>query len=231
MSNMTKTIAILGVVAGLGVAALPLSTYAAPVVWNQTDSDDVSKTNIGVDGGQNYVTTDPTTITLEIQDKLSIESDQATVTLTNTTAGATAGLYTGDNAVNVTVITKNSGGYKLTMVGAGDTTGSKNASSMYNTAGDEIPAGAFTAADGAAVNSSWGYGVAAVDGSPVDSSLTNYQAIPAAAKTIMNRAGATTDAGDKAAVSFGANIISKQAAGTYTGKVTFTATNVAKVTP
>lgn len=29
MTNLSKTIAILGVVAGLGVAALPLSTYAA----------------------------------------------------------------------------------------------------------------------------------------------------------------------------------------------------------
>ena len=30
MSKMSKAIAVLGVVAGLGVAALPLSTYAAP---------------------------------------------------------------------------------------------------------------------------------------------------------------------------------------------------------
>lgn len=224
---MSKTIAILGVVAGLGVAALPLSTYAAPVEWTQAESDDESNTKVGMDAGQKYVTTDPTTVTLKINDKLSIESDQTAVTLANTGTD-TAGLYTGNNVVNVTVITKNAGGYKLTMVGAGDTTGGKKVNSMYNGEGVEIPAGAFDAANGDAANSSWGYGVTAVEGSPVAANLTNYQTIPDAATIIMNRDAATTDAGDKAAVSFGANIISSQAAGTYTGKVTFTATNVAK---
>lgn len=41
MSKMSKTIAVLGVVAGLGVAALPLSTYAA-------DNDDTVTLNVAV---------------------------------------------------------------------------------------------------------------------------------------------------------------------------------------
>ena len=42
MSNISKTIAVLGVAAGLGVAALPLSTYAAPTVWSQTGGSDTT---------------------------------------------------------------------------------------------------------------------------------------------------------------------------------------------
>jgi len=47
MSKMSKAIAVLGVVAGLGVAALPLSSYAADEPYSQSTSADVQ---VGVSG-------------------------------------------------------------------------------------------------------------------------------------------------------------------------------------
>lgn len=88
MSKSTKIIAALGVVAGLGVAALPLSTYAA------TDSKDV-------------------TFSVEVGESISLAVDNATVA--TTTALAAGQALTSGLTTTATVITNAAGGYTLTI--------------------------------------------------------------------------------------------------------------------
>lgn len=220
MSKLTQSIAILGVVAGLGVSALPLSSYAETVTWTQEASDDTTQTNIGVDAeGDHFVSTD-TAVTLTINDVLSIESDNQAVELKPQASATTvAGLYTGDNAVNLNVKSNNSKGYSLTILGTADT-GTKNA--LTNDFGNEIVAGDLTSTSA----SEWGYYV----GATVATGQT-WKAVPAdTAAEIGTKATATAETGDDYTVNFGANIIDGQAAGTYEGKVTFTATNLPNTT-
>lgn len=87
MSKMSKTIAALGVVAGLGVAALPLASYAA--------------------------TTADVTINALIEDTLSIAVDQSTVALGAVDAGVMNGGPVVEGSTNVTVITNDTDGYTV----------------------------------------------------------------------------------------------------------------------
>lgn len=84
MSKMSKTIAVLGVVAGLGVAALPLSTYAA----------------------------NPETVNLNVKviDKIELTASESTVSINATNGNAVTGQ---EGTVDLTVETGNSKGYKL----------------------------------------------------------------------------------------------------------------------
>lgn len=234
MSNMSKTIAILGVVAGLGVAALPLSSYAAEqsVEWGTgtagTDySDDAAL------GPNSWVKTD-TTVHLKIEDKLSISSTNDDVEL-KLPDGASDGIWTA-NAMHVTVTTGNAYGYKLTMHGSA--TDNPNGLTLD---GDEtvfIP----TSATLSGATSSWGYKygnatyTAATEeggqGTWTDSLGENWTEVAtsknAAGAVLRSSEKATNAAGESVAVQFGAYIADGQAAGTYNGKVTFTATNQAK---
>lgn len=243
MSNMTKAIAVLGVVAGLGVAALPLSSYAAEVVWDAEGAADDSVTNMGGTGSSAWVSTD-TTINLEIRDKLSIATTVGSATLTadNANGDADKNIWAA-NPINVTVITKNAGGYKLTIAGTAGS-GENNATvknALTNETGDMIEAGTLGDAD---TKSTWGIKVAAgsgegIVGGTIADSLKNWTLVPAAnpaegennqgGLTIMSSNKATVEAGETAAVTFGAKIVDGQAAGSYKGRVTFTATNQAKV--
>lgn len=94
MSKLTQSIAILGVVAGLGVAALPLSTYAANPA------------------------TDNTTVTLTLEEILQISATE-TVALSSTSPIA-GSEYSGSATVNVKANTKD--GYWLGIMGATSTT-------------------------------------------------------------------------------------------------------------
>lgn len=95
MSKVTKTIAALGVVAGLGVAALPLASYA--------DSPD-SK---------------PITINANIGSSFSLAVDKNSVTLTPTNNGPVVNTET-DGGINATVISNNAAGYTLRLTGTED---------------------------------------------------------------------------------------------------------------
>ena len=234
MSNMTKAIAVLGVVAGLGVAALPLSSYAAEVVWDAEGAADDSVTNMGGTGSSAWVS----------RDKLSIATTVGSATLTadNANGDADKNIWAA-NPINVTVITKNAGGYKLTIAGTAGS-GENNATvknALTNETGDMIEAGTLGDAD---TKSTWGIKVAAgsgegIVGGTIADSLKNWTLVPAAnpaegennqgGLTIMSSNKATVEAGETAAVTFGAKIVDGQAAGSYKGRVTFTATNQAKV--
>lgn len=216
MSNLSKTIAILGVVAGLGVAALPLSSYAA-----QPEPTDPAKV---IDGDANdknaetgKVATD-TSINLLIEDVLSIDTSADVVLLNK------ANSYTG-TALTVNVATNNSKGYTLNIAGTADTNPTDLTSTTVSAdkivavdkgIADVASAGALTlAADGSSV---WGY---SLDG-------TNYIGVKSGAgETIKTKDSATADAGEDTSVTFSAKLKDGQPAGTYEGKVTFTAANVA----
>ena len=95
MSKITKTIAALGVVAGLGVAALPLASYA--------DSPDVETLTVNANIGQSF----------------SLSVDKNAVTLTPINNGPVVNTET-DGGINATVTSNNAAGYTLVLTGAED---------------------------------------------------------------------------------------------------------------
>lgn len=84
MSKISKTVAVLGVVAGLGVAALPISTYAA----------------------------NPETVNLNVKvvDKIELNADRTTANINATNGADVTGQ---EDTVTLTVKTGNSKGYTL----------------------------------------------------------------------------------------------------------------------
>lgn len=203
MSKLTQSIAILGVVAGLGVAALPLSTYAA----SSTDGTPV---------------TEDATVKLTIAKKLSL-------TLDTTEADLGDGSQT--PAIEATVITNNTSGYNLKIAGS-TATGSVKTVLTSGTAADDIVALSGTATAPAALateggKSTWGY---TVTGSDIAAGFSGegvgkYAGVTADGETIASKNVATAATGNVTTVTFGAALIDNQAAGTYTGKVTFTASD------
>ncbi len=203
MSKMSKTIAILGVVAGLGVAALPLSSYAAT---SSTDGTPVS---------------DTATVKLTIDKKLSIALDKKEADLTD-------GTTTDDIAV--TVITNNTKGYSLKIAGTAGTNPTSLTGNNANT--DQIvafskgaDAPAALAVEGNA--SVWGYTVAGDDKVDGFTATTLFAGVKGAADadTIASSDAETAAAGNVTTVTFAAALVNNQPAGTYTGEVTFTASD------
>lgn len=113
MSKMSKAIAALGVVAGLGVAALPLSSYATP----------------GIEAEKNV------TAQAVVGDSIAISVDKATVAMNNVMANQEVN----EASTNVTVQTNNVDGYKLEIKDADTTTALKTTDGSGTAAG--IPAG------------------------------------------------------------------------------------------
>ena len=89
MSKITKTIAALGVVAGLGVAALPLASYAA------NDSLDT-----------------PITVSASLEDAISITTSANSADTMKLTAG---GPVVASNQLNITVVTNATNGYTVSI--------------------------------------------------------------------------------------------------------------------
>lgn len=194
MSKMTKTIAALGVVAGLGVAALPLSSYAA-------------------------VVTDSTTVTAQavIGEAISVTADAAddTVTITDVTANQDVK----EGSTVLTVQTNNVNGYNLTIKDS-DTVTALTTDGTDATNG--IPAAAAltkgtkgwgfktaTTTEGVTVSAS-AQAYRAIE--------TGTQTIASRAS------GASVEDGDKVTLTFGVVVDSSIAAGTYSDDVVITAT-------
>lgn len=205
MTNLSKTIAILGVVAGLGVAALPLSSYAA----ESTDGSAVSEN---------------ATVKLTITKKLSLALD---------TAEADLGDGSQTPAIKATVITNNSKGYNLKIAGS-TTTGSVKTVLTSGIVKDDIVAFSNTAAAPAALaladgatSSVWGYTVSGDDAAAgfTGEGAGKYAGVTEAGETIATKNVATAATGNKTTVTFGAKLIDNQAAGEYLGQVTFTASD------
>lgn len=204
MSKMSKAIAVLGVVAGLGVAALPLSSYAADEPYSQSTSADVQ---------------------VEVSGAISIEVDNGA-----TDAGVAKNLVDlGQIKLNGDIVSKglkvtvktNAGvqsdvAYSLTM-----TTESTN-NALVNENGIELPAGVPQQG-----TSAWGY---AVGESLTDATegLTDWAAVPGKGSTpaeLKANDNVPSDAHSKDTfVYFGATASTGQREGIYKGTVVFTAT-------
>lgn len=205
MTNLTKAIAVLGVVAGLGVAALPLSSYAVTEIPGtaENDSDALSASK-------------DVQLQLEVKETLSMfvtnaagdEDVAAPVVLSSTDNKS----FEAD-PIAIKVNAGNKDGYYLTI--AGSTTGDDK--TVLTNGSKTIEAGDLTSTTA----SQWGYKVLkGADGATLDSTW-NAVKPNGAAETIdsLNEAGVQTTQ-----VTFGANIIDGQESGIYTGQVTFTAT-------
>ena len=198
-----KSIAVLGVVAGLGVAALPLATYAAPTEIEGSGDPLSASKNVQLQ--------------LEVKETLSMfvtnEDGDADVT-------APVVLSSTDNAnfaaspIAIKVNAGNQSGYYLTIAGSTD---GDDATVLKNSSDGIIEAGDLTST----TVSQWGYKVLkGAEGATLD---TAWNAVKAGGAT------ETIDSLDKAGVqttqvTFGAHIVDGQEAGVYNGQVTFTAT-------
>lgn len=205
MSKMSNVLAALGVVAALGVAALPLSTYAD----ENTDSTPISK---------------DATVKLTVKKKLSLTLDATEADLDDGSANP---------AIVATVITNHTDGYTLKI--AGSTTESDDKTVLTSgVVADDIAAFSGTAvapatlelADGATA-SVWGYTVTGDDivTGFQGKGVGKYAGVTADGEAIASSTSATAAAGNVTTVTFGAKLIDNQAAGTYTGQVTFTASD------
>lgn len=197
MSKMTKTIAALGVVAGLGVAALPLSSYATIVSGNTT------VTAQAIIGEAISVTADAT------DDIVKIEN-------------VTANQDVAEGSTNVTVQTNNANGYNVVIEDKDATTALMTTDGSGTATG--IPAGVpvkgtnawgfkASAADGSSVT--------------IPTAAQSYRAIEANGSqlALANRvSGATDTDGDVFTLTFGVTVDSSIAAGTYQDEVIITAT-------
>lgn len=124
MKKIAKALAISGVVAGLGVAALPLSSYALdPVPSNSTAS---------------------TTITAHVIDAIAIKATAA-ITFGDGSSELVPG--TADTkTVNVEVATNNPNGFKVTATGT-DLTGSTGTIASNESAGAGVEGWSFKGGD------------------------------------------------------------------------------------
>lgn len=221
MSKTTKAFAILGVVAGLGVAALPFNAMAA----------------VNLNGDNTTPATDEVTVKATIQDYISIELKQGdkgtfsgglegegeTQTHTAHTLDLGDVINGGDIAEGnllVNVKTNNVKGYKL---------GIKAAASSLTDGGspaNTIPGGAPEVG-----KSFWGFKVAAGANNTnltiVEDYTTEYNKVPTANTNISNGSMATDTDGTDTKVTFGVSASANQAAATYSQTVTFTAATVA----
>ncbi len=199
MSKMSKAIAVLGVVAGLGVAALPLSTYAAG-----SSASKNGQVQVQVEGA----------IAINIVDP---ETDNAEgITLTNGlldlgTLKVNGAPATG--AMGVQVATNNATGYTLQIKAAttADMVGSGDA------AGSVIPANAAVAAGTAG----WAY-----KGGGVTANTAISTTAAQLKKTTTAPTGTAVDgkASEVTDVTFTVAADSTTTEGTYTGTVVFMAT-------
>lgn len=214
MSRMSKTIAILGVVAGLGVAALPLSTYAADPVSKDTT------VKLTIDS----------TLTLALS-KDTTEGNEVDLTSENSFA----------DSMTATVTTNNATGYSLNLKGSGKKDAIALVNSDNDKIEALVAPFAAPVALDASSNSVWGYSVSHDADANMKADITTaiagfgtdkYAGVTADGEEIMNIAKPTATTGDVTTVNFKAALKTGQASGIYLGQVTFTASeNPATVAP
>ncbi len=210
----TKIVAVAGVVAGLGVAALPALTFATTSVAGQvnvkaevseaiamTITGNADETGEGVDV---YLPDGAAVIDGHTARNLyvstSLESSSSKATLLPNAADTTSATS------DVTVYTNAANGYKLSVKDADSELALVNVDD--NSA--KIPAGATITAGTAA----WGYKVA---------SATDFTAITAS-DAVLKTTNAPTSNGDTTAMVYGISTASTQKTGLYTDTIVYTAT-------
>lgn len=224
MSKTTKALAALGVVAGLGVAALPIGVGAAPVVDGDTASSDNSAT---ADGN----VSDTVTVRTEIKPTLTLEVTGANDAAIGSGSerhlvllGTNGELQNGGNGsgtATVKVTTNHLGGYKVNM--NGETTGFNGQTNADQKFAPIANSTAVFPTTGASV---FGYKTTKDAASATNVTLAddNWNGVKDAATLIATGANATTAAGDEFTITFQAHASESQAADIYDEVVTITAT-------
>ena len=241
MSKTTKIIAALGVVAGLGVAALPAFTYAAnpasvngnadvlveiepaiamAIAGNQDgvtgsgyNNVKVKSDNIATIAGQSVSDYDVTTAT-------TTSGSKVTMLPMSIVDGGIAGATGAATFMSTISVYTNANNYSLTLVDADDNNALRNMDG--STMVDSIPAGTIGQGDStftleAGTNASWGY----IVGTPA-SNHAGYKPVPVTnADTI--KSSSETKRQDTV-VYYGVSTRADQATGIYSDTVTYTAT-------
>ncbi len=206
MSKMSKAIAVLGVVAGLGVAALPLSSYAADPTG--ASASKAAQVVVEVGGAISIEITNPGTVTQV--SGVTVANDTLTLNQAKINGAISKG------SLGVRVLTNAAEKYSLNMKAQGttDMVGSGTA------AGSSIK----TTASLAQGTAGWAYSM---------DNGTTWKAIPDAtgAGDEINPNGQTASVASQSKpfsevtdVTFGVAADETTPEGTYTGNVTFTAT-------
>lgn len=228
MSNTTKALAALGVVAGLGIASLPLGASAVTVYDGGSVDDNTATTEY--DGKKDGSVSDTVTVRTTIEDSLAITivgANDGDITDGGerhlVLLGTDGLLKNGDNAsgtATVNVATNHLGGYKVNMNGeATGFNGTTNTAEKFAPVTDNTTAFPTTGA------SVFGYQTtkdAAVTN--VTLANANWNGVKEAATLIATGAAATESAGDTFTITFQAHASESQAADTYDEVVTITAT-------
>lgn len=235
MSKTTKALAILGVVAGLGVAALPFNAMAATTNKGMTIVD-ADGTNTGADSGsvkydgaKDGNVSDDILVRTTIKDTLSLAivgANDNTGTEGNhlILLGTNGELKNGENgsgAATVTVATNHLGGYQVKMHGeAAGFNGTTNTSEKFAPIADD------TATFPTSGDSVFGYQTTKEDAvTNITLSNVNWNGLKGATDiNIATGAKATESAGDTFKVNFQVHASQSQAADTYDEVVTITAT-------
>jgi len=225
MSKTTKVLAALGVVAGLGIAALPLSASAV-TIHDGTGTDD---TNNKYDGTKDGNVSDTVTVRTTIEDTLTLTvtgANDADITGSEShlvLLGTDGKLANGANAsgtATVNVATNNKGGYKVNMNGeAAGFNGTTNTAEVFADVADDTATFPTTGA------SVFGYQTTKADSvTNVTLAKTDWMGVKDTATLIATGATSTAAAGDEFTITFQAHASESQAADTYDEVVTITAT-------
>lgn len=205
MSKMSKAIAVLGVVAGLGVAAMPLSSYAAGNVDSKNATVEVT-----VGGGISLTIVDPVA-GQPAGSKAKLDLDTRTLNLGEAKLGGD--IVSG--SMGIKVATNDPAGYTLKMTAAN--------LAMSGAAGN-IPAGIPTVG-----TSAWGFKIG--DGAWTALTTSGYDIYSDAEGATLGQTSAGDDAENPTVpavqttdVTFGVSASATQPEGEYATTVTFTAT-------
>lgn len=193
MSKMTKTIAVLGVVAGLGVAALPLSSYAAEV------------TNTGATSATADVTFQAT-----VGNSISITAADDTVAVTDVIANQDVK----EGSTTVKIATNNATGYQLQIK-------DKDADLALKPAAAGTADGIATGVPAKGTNA-WGFKASVTDAT-ITLADTGYRAIKATNQILAEKTTASAAEGDVVTLTFGVTVDSTILPDTYSDVVTLTA--------
>lgn len=235
MSKTTNLLVALGVVASLGIAALPLSAMAVTdnngvtVIDGVLPEGETEKAGELHDGNADGNVEDQITVKTTIESALSItivgdddasgEAGQKHLVL----LGDNGKIMNGGNAsgaAKVTVATNHLGGYQVKMNGEADGfNGVTNTDEKFGKVADDS---ATFPVDGDSV---FGYQTTAESTvTNVTLANANWNGVPTAATLIATGKGATASAGDTFTITFQAHASESQAADTYDEVVTITAT-------
>ena len=219
MVNSKKVIAGLGVVAGLGVAMLPLTSYA-DAENPQTDTQVIRATVAQV--FELDVTPNKTITKTNIAQTLAIDKDTADTTLEHV-------VKVSGNAYSGYTLTMGSNNAYDSLRLVVDATKDFGADARYN-ANINIPAGTSVAAG----TSSWAYrsseealatAASGIEGDYTNATWTKVKANTATADTLKTNTNTSHTAfEDTVYVNFGVATSEQQAAGVYEGEVIYTAT-------